>query len=266
MSRILHLAFLLLFCLTGLSAQPKIIAHRGNWDRIGAAQNSIAALKNAFSLGIYGSELDVWMSRGGALVINHDASYQGVDIVSASYDRLSSLQLSNGEFMPLLKHCLIAAGEQRGQDRTKLIIEIKSMGSTTDDALDYERRTAAEVVRQVEASGLADLVDYISFSKNICDALVHSNPAHRVAYLNGDLSPQQLKEAGYWGLDYHISVLRNHPDWVRDAHALGLTVNVWTVNKVEDMEYFIRLGVDYITTDNPLFLAGLLHNFNNKQK
>lgn len=45
--------------------------------------------------------------------------------------------------------------------------------------------------------------------------------------------------------------MKKHPEWVEEAHKLGLEVNVWTVNTPEDMKYFRDLGVDYITTDHP---------------
>jgi glycerophosphoryl diester phosphodiesterase len=89
--------------------------------------------------------------------------------------------------------------------------------------------------------------------------LIRLDPRHRVAYLNGDKSPQELKDEGYWGLDYAWDVLKEqHPEWIREAKELGLTVNVWTVNRVEQMQYFISQGVDFITTDNPQLLKGLL--------
>ena len=41
---------------------------------------------------------------------------------------------------------------------------------------------------------------------------------------------------------------------VTSAHDLGMKVNVWTVNKREDIEKMIDLKVDYITTDEPLLV------------
>lgn len=40
----------------------QIIAHRGFWKTNGSAQNSIAALMKADSVGCYGSEFDVWLT------------------------------------------------------------------------------------------------------------------------------------------------------------------------------------------------------------
>ena len=54
------------------------------------------------------------------------------------------------------------------------------------------------------------------------------------------------------GIDYDVAVLRRHPEWVKQAHDLGMTVNVWTVNKLDDIRYFLSLGVDYVTTNEPV--------------
>jgi len=69
---------------------------------------------------------------------------------------------------------------------------------------------------------------------------------------------KSIKKLGLAGIDYSMGVLRKHPQWVKEAHDLGLEVNVWTVDSEEDMKYFIGLGVDYITTDYPERLQALL--------
>ena len=38
---------------------------------------------------------------------------------------------------------------------------------------------------------------------------------------------------------------------VREAHALGLRVVVWTVNETRDIEQMLEIGVDGIITDRP---------------
>ncbi|WP_332911531.1 glycerophosphodiester phosphodiesterase family protein [Algoriphagus boritolerans] len=39
---------------------------------------------------------------------------------------------------------------------------------------------------------------------------------------------------------------------------MGLTVNAWTVNKVEDMKWLMEMKADFITTDEPELLFTLL--------
>ena len=106
--------------------------------------------------------------------------------------------------------------------------------------------------------GMEKQVEYIAFSLHVVKELIRLSPKATVAYLNGDLSPQELKNVGCSGLDYHINVYKEHKNWIKEAHKLGLTTNVWTVNEQKDMEYFINEGIDYITTDEPLLLQQVL--------
>ena len=111
----------------------------------------------------------------------------------------------------------------------------------------------------VRRAGMNKRVEYISFSKNICEQLIANGPKGiKVAYLGGDLSPRELAERGYTGLDYHIGTMRAHEEWFDEARKLGLEINVWTVNDEGSMKYLIGKGVDYITTDEPELLQSLL--------
>ncbi|MBW3619205.1 MAG: glycerophosphodiester phosphodiesterase [Actinobacteria bacterium] len=47
-------------------------------------------------------------------------------------------------------------------------------------------------------------------------------------------------------------------DFVRDAHANGLAVHVWTINDRATMEWLIAIGVDGIMTDRPTLLEEVL--------
>ena len=60
-----------------------------------------------------------------------------------------------------------------------------------------------------------------------------------------------IRAVGEIGLDYHYDVLKSHPEWIQDCKAIGLTVNVWTVNEPEKMREMVERGVDFITTDLP---------------
>ena len=230
---------------------PQIIAHRGYWDKPGASQNSLASLRNAIELGVYGSELDVWITADNVIVLNHDATYGGVNIENSPYSAIEPLRLSNGEPMPTLQQCIDIVKQQTHANKTKLIIEIKTHSVNANN-----KRCVDAVVKAVTDSQVADLVDYIAFSSYVCEELLKNNP--RVAYLNGNLTPTELKSAGYWGLDYNMSMLTTNTGWINQAKEAGLTTNVWTVNATADMQYFISMGVDFITTDKPQVLKNLL--------
>ena len=52
--------------------------------------------------------------------------------------------------------------------------------------------------------------------------------------------------------------MKQNEHWFREAREAGLEINVWTVNKADDMRYLIGQGVDYITTDAPELLQRIL--------
>ena len=90
----------LLFALIGTTiawGQCRVIAHRGYWDTPGAAENSRASLQNALRLNVYGSEIDIWLTADGHLMVNHDEDYKGVVLQQATYEECKELTLSNVE-------------------------------------------------------------------------------------------------------------------------------------------------------------------------
>ena len=236
-------------CIIGIQAQTQVIAHRGFWKTEGSAQNSIAALEKAAEERLYGSEFDVQVTLDGKLIVNHDAKFQGFVIAETPFKELKKIKLKNGEKLPTLKKYLKAGKKQDIQ----LILEIKSHKSK-----EVEDKMAADIVKMVKKMGLQKQVEYIAFSLNICEQLAKLTPESEIAYLNGNLPPVELKKKDINGIDYNQKVLEKHPEWVEEAHRLGMKVNVWTVNKEDMMRKFIDMKVDYITTDYPLETQKLL--------
>lgn len=225
--------------------QTQVIAHRGYWDKEGASQNSRASLRNALDLNVYGSETDIWITVDGHLMVNHDPSFGGVTLQTSTYEQCKDLTLSNGEKMPELKEFLQMMKDTKSA--TKLIIEIKK-----HDKPEANRAAARATVKAVNEYGVAERVEYISFSLDVCKELVRCAPKARVAYLSGDITPAMLFNDGITGIDYHLDALRKKPHWVAEAHGLKMDVNVWTVNEVAEMAEMKKLGVDFITTNKPL--------------
>ena len=111
----------------GGNREPGIVAHRGYWNTEGAAQNSVTALKNAQKMGLYGSEMDVWLTKDGYLVVGHDKKMNGLSFQDTDYDLLKDMKLSNGEKLPQLKDFLVQL--KQSESPTKLFIEIKKHDS-----------------------------------------------------------------------------------------------------------------------------------------
>ena len=114
----------------------------------------------------------------------------------------------------------------------------------------------AENIRK--SYGTRVIFDYISFSMNICKELVREAPDAPVYYLEGDVTPKELKELGVAGFDYHYKILQKHPEWIKEAHELGMKTNSWTVNDEKVMRWLIDQKIDFITTDKPVELKQIL--------
>lgn len=244
---------LLLLGTSTLHAQ-EIIAHRGYWKTDGSAQNSIAALMKADSIRAYGSEVDIWLSSDGIPMVNHDADVtlngEKLIVQDTPAATLRKVKLANGEILPTVEEYLEAFAKCK---HTKLIIEFKSHRSK-----EKEDELAKKVIDMVNDRGLQDRVEYIAFGVNFVQQARKLAPNAPVYYLNGDLSPDVLAAMKLSGFDYHYNVVYQKPEWVKEAHALGQKVNVWTVNKAEDIQKIIDLKVDFITTDEPLLVKEML--------
>lgn len=225
----------------------KVIAHRGAWKAQRLPQNSLASLDEAVKLKCEGSEFDVWMTADGILVVNHDAEYLELPIETSTFKELRSKRLPNGEKIPTVKEYLKKGMKQTG---TKLILEIKP----SKVGVERSKELAAKCVETVKEMKAEKWVDYITFSYDAGIKVIELDPKANVAYLNGNKSPHELKEAGFFGFDYNLKIVKDKPEWIKEAQKLGLTVNVWTVNNVEDMKWLLDQNVDFITTDEPELL------------
>lgn len=249
---ILALATLVLAsCATqGTEKVTKVIAHRGYWDCEGSAKNSIKALEMSAQIGAWGSEFDVHLTADSVLIVYHDGEIDGKLIKESNYADIKDVKLSNGENLPTLEAFLLKATQLKG---LQLIFELKSQG-------DKERNwlAAAKSVEMINALGLDERTEYISFDIEACLAFKHYAPKAHVVSLSSVKTPTEVKELGLDGYDYHYSLLQKNPEWAQEAVELGLTSNVWTVNTPELMREMLDLKVDFITTDKPVELMEML--------
>lgn len=235
---------LLVFSTVVMKAQTQIIAHRGYWQtQPPTTENSLKALENAQNLKIYGAEFDVRMSKDGILVINHDEHHGKMEISETNFKDLEKLRLSNGEDFPTLKSYL---KKGKKDPSLKLIIELKPIKSQ-----EKENELVQKTIQMVKDMKLESQSEFISFSLNICKEIKKTEPKFKVQYLNGELSPRQIKDEGLDGLDYHFSVFAKNPTWIAEAKALGLITNSWTVNDIKIYEQLKSQGIDFITTNIP---------------
>lgn len=229
-----------------------VIAHRGAWKKNNLPENSIASLLEANRLHCQGTEFDVRMTKDEVLVICHDEHHQTMDIEKNNYSDLTKYPLSNAEKIPTLEEYILKG---KGTP-TRLVLEIKPSPA----GVSRSRFIADKVYDLVSEHAVATDICYISFEIEILKQLLKRNKKLPTQYLNGELSPAELKSLGIKGLDYHYSVFKEkHPEWIDEAKKLHLDLNVWTVNSREDLQFFISKKFNQITTNEPELLFDLLN-------
>lgn len=227
-----------------MNAQTQIIAHRGYFQtNPPTTENSLKSLENAQNLKIYGSEFDVRMTKDGVLVINHDEHHGKMEISETDFKELEKVKLSNGEQFPTLKDYLKKGKKDKS---LKLIVEIKP-----DKTKEKEDELTAKTIKMIKDMKLESQSEFISFSLNICKEIKKLEPTFKVQYLKGELSPQQIKDEGLDGIDYHYSIFEKNPTWISEAKALGLITNSWTVNDIAVYEKLKDQGIGFVTTNIP---------------
>lgn len=226
---------------------PLAFAHRG-----GAAdgiENTAAAFRRAADAGYRYFETDVHASADGRLVAFHDPT---LDRVTDSRGRIAELpwseirraRVAGQEPLPLFEELLEAFPEARWN------VDIKA-GPALVPLMELIRRTNSW-----------DRVCVGSFSEARV-ARAHRLAGPRLATSYGVRGVLGLRLRSY-GIPAGLragAVCAQVPEsqggvrvvdrrFVREAHARGLQVHVWTVNEPERMTALLDLGVDGIMTDH----------------
>lgn len=222
---------------------PAVVAHRG--ARAHAPGNSLRAFRLARAEGASGVELDVRLSRDGAVVIHHDRkvllpSGKEVPVSRLTLAELQQIDLGGGQRIPTLEQALAVTAPE-----LTVNVEIKAESPRT-------RGLERKVVAAVRAAGAGKRVSISSFNPISIRRVQRLAPELRTAIL-------VQKYAG-WRVPAWISRARDiNPNArmisarrVKDWHDRGFErVNTWTVNSVREVERVMAAGVDTIMTDDP---------------
>jgi len=237
-----------------------VIAHRGFSGS--APENTLAAFKKAMEIGSDVIEFDVRFSRDGHLIVFHDDTLERTTHVQGkvadhTLRELKQLDAGSwfnpvfaGEKIPTLKEVLDLT---RG--RIRLNIELKEGDHGKYSMLDL----ADQVLREVEKAGMERQVLFSSFDLSAIKRVCEKNSENQIALITRE-PWHSLKEA-MQGKSFPVLNPRKstlHENNLSMARQQGIRVNVWTLNKEEEMEQFISMGVDGIITDHPDRLIKLL--------
>lgn len=232
--------------------QNPVVAHRGAWKKNNHPENSIASLREAIRLKCTGTEFDIRMTADEVLIVNHDPDYHEMPIEKTNYSQLASVRLSNGEPLPTLENYLLEG--MKDNPGTRLVLEIKPSPADAERG----RQIAKKVFDLVDKLNAGSWASYISFDLEILKTIRNLDPKASTQYLKGELSPGQLKQNGITGLDYPFNIFRKNPVWIAEAKENKQSLNAWTVNSAEDLEWFTTQAFDFITTNEPELLFEVL--------
>jgi glycerophosphoryl diester phosphodiesterase len=241
---------------------PLVFAHRGG--RALAPENTIAAFDLGLQAGADGLELDVRLSRDGVPVVHHDADLDRCTDGTGPIDRITAVDLARfdaghrfepdkghpwrgrGAAIPTLEDVL------RRYPAVPVIIEIKT----------YTREAAHAVVRCVVAAQAAARVCIGAFDLTTLRAVRSLAPALATGAAQAEVRWAMLAASvgvSPWRRRYRAvqvpeavgaTTVVTHR-LVERLNAVGVPVQVWTVNEASDMVRLLDWGVAGLITDRP---------------
>ncbi len=223
------------------------IGHRGACGH--APENTIASISKAIELGCDGVEFDIQLSKDNIPVVIHDNTLErttnGKGLVSDyTLEELQKFDAGNSDFrgekIPSLSDVINLV-----DGRTRLFIELKAEKSV---------KPVIEVISHaVEKLGWnLDKFFILSFDHSqIIEAKKYLPILHTSALFVGiPITLAQIAvEAEAWSINPCIHHLNK--ELVDDAHAKGLKVLVWTVDKPAEINRAKALGVDGMFSNFP---------------
>ncbi|MEW6227216.1 MAG: glycerophosphodiester phosphodiesterase [Bacillota bacterium] len=241
-----------------MGAKPLILGHRGASDV--APENTLAAFQAGLDVGVDGFELDVQLSSDGELVVIHDeradrtTSGKGwvKDMTLAELKKLDAGSWFNpkfaGERIPTLGEVLELVA-----DRCALInVEIKS-GVVLYPGIEAKIISLLKKFHAIDKTVLSSFNHFSLRTAKVIDPAVKTG----VLYMEGLVDPWvYAKQVPADAL--HPAFYAVVPEIVKGAHAGGLTVNTWTVDKPDDMRRMIACGVDAVITNCPKVMLDIV--------
>ncbi|MFF3253349.1 glycerophosphodiester phosphodiesterase [Actinacidiphila glaucinigra] len=184
-------------------------------------------------------ELDLHLSKDGALIVMHDVKVDRTTdgsglIGDFTLDELRDLDAGHGERIPVFEEVLDAV--------TKPIqAEIKDVAAA---------RVLAAVMRERD---LAGRVDVLSFHDEALAEIRELLPdARTVLVAQGPMGSEIVTRAQAVGASLvSLSLRRISLALVQECHRAGISVISWTVNTPADLALARALGLDGVVTDMP---------------
>ncbi|EFG64204.1 glycerophosphodiester phosphodiesterase [Streptomyces sp. SPB074] len=212
------------------------IGHRGVMGV--EPENTLRSFVRAEREGVDLVELDLHLSKDGALVVMHDAEVDRTTdgsgrIAERTLAELRTLDAGRGERVPVFEEALDVL-------HGPLQAEIKDVAAA---------QALADVMR---ARDLVERVEVISFHDEALVEISRLVPGVRTCLVASRFGPEVVERATTCGaMGLVLNIRRLTLETVERARAAGLRVTAWTVNTPERFALARALGLDGVTTDEP---------------
>lgn len=227
---------------------PLITAHRG-YSQL-APENTIPAFELAIENQADFIELDVQETKDHGLVVIHDSHLMrlaglDVNLWNLTTSELATLDVGQwfGEDFKNTRIPSLASVMDLAQDRIKLNLELKSHG--------HEQTLVSQVVELIYQKNWQPNCVVSSLDFEILQQVRTLDPELTIGPVIPPSRPEYPDfEVDFYSIHFTLATLER----VKQAHAEGKAIHVWTVNQPTDMQRMIELRVDNIITDQPAVL------------
>lgn len=216
------------------------IGHRGLMGV--EPENTLRSFVRAERAGVDAIELDLHLSKDGALVVMHDAEVDRTTdgtgrIADKTLAELRELDAGQGERVPLFEEVLDAVG-------SPVQAEIKDVAAA---------RALAEVITR---RGLVGRVEVSSFHDEAVAEIAELLPGLPTVLIASRWGPDVVERARAAGAaTLALNIRRLTLETVEQARAAGLRIIAWVVNTPEQLALVRAFGLDGATTDRPEILG-----------
>ncbi|MEW1720495.1 glycerophosphodiester phosphodiesterase family protein [Streptomyces sp. NPDC093109] len=201
-------------------------------------ENTLRSFRHAERAGMDAIELDLHLSKDGALVVMHDTTVdRTTDGTGAIADRtlaeLRELDAGLGERVPVFEEVLDAVG-------SPVQAEIKDVAAA---------RALAEVMH---AHGLVERVEVSSFHDEAVAEIAALVPGVRTVLIASRWDADVVDRATAVGAaSLALNIRRLNLETVERAHGEGLGIIGWVVNTPDQLRLARAFGLAAVTTDLP---------------
>jgi glycerophosphoryl diester phosphodiesterase len=263
MKRILAIAVVALMGVTGLSAQTRMLAHRGG--KAEQDENTLAAFKATYAAGCHGFETDIHITADGKYVIMHDGLLDRTTTGSGRVEHLSSAYIrtittKGGEPVPFLEDLLDFFKDCEG-----LYVEFEMKTNQEFYPEELLHKYCEDVYSMVMAAKPKDaLFVFTSFDPRPLLYLRAHHPDAEVMYITGKpCSHETVDLCKALGINrLAATVNASSRESVKYAHQNGLLVSLWPGEKCADSHMAFLMGSDYLCSDIPLELMQYIKDNN----